>query len=147
LDFSLTLERSRLPIMNHALTSQTGEPETLPTGADCPWQVSVGRQGDGWVFALEPLTRAVIERRFPGSCGLRNVFLGSPSPDAFLDDPERRIRLFGHVLRILTELDSADLAGLGEIRFIDPLDGTVLSTPSGTSSPLADLLSKPHDPR
>jgi hypothetical protein len=112
--------------------------------AACPWQVSVGRQGDGWVFALEPLTKAAIEERFPGSCRLRSVFVGFPSSDDLLDRHDRLARLFQHVLQMLTDLEPGDLAELGEIKAIDPVDGAVLASSAG---PLSRPARPPFDPR
>src|SRR5262245_49923548 len=49
-----------------------------------PLEIDVGRQQDGWAFGLEPLTRTAIQVRFPGSCRLRSIFVGSENRDAFL---------------------------------------------------------------
>jgi hypothetical protein len=128
------------PSIRESLKPQHEE-QPLPP---CPWQVSVGRQGDGWVFALEPLTKAAIERRFPGSCRLTSVFVGVQPSDDLLDEPARLSRLFQHVLEMLTELGPDELAQLGEIKAIDPVDGALLAT---TAGPLSPLIRPPFDPR
>lgn len=103
-------------------------PPAGPLARRLPWQISVGRQRDGWVFALEPLTKAEIQRRFPGSCGLRSVFVGLTPADNLLDDGGRRGRIVERVLELLTDLATDDLADLGEFQAIDPVDGALLAS-------------------
>ena len=109
-------------------TTQAGE-QAKVASARRTFQVNLGRQGDGCVFALHPLTRASIQERFPGSCQLRSVFVGTRTAGDLLDDRERLARLFRRVLEILTEMDYVDLLALGDFRLIDPMaDETLFST-------------------
>src|SRR5262249_8117874 len=48
-----------------------------------PLEINAARQQDGWVFALEPLTRKAIQIKYPESCRHKRVFVGSETRDDF----------------------------------------------------------------
>jgi hypothetical protein len=49
-----------------------GELSEGPLG---PVEITVGRQSDGWTFALHPLSRQMIQKVFPSSCRPDSVFI------------------------------------------------------------------------
>jgi len=87
-----------------------------------PLQINVGRQADGWVFALEPLTRKALETRFPGSCRRHSVFISSQTRDNFVANPGELEELTSHVLLILTGLRTEQLKTFGNVRVVDPVE-------------------------
>jgi hypothetical protein len=89
-----------------------------------PLEISVGRQRDGWTFALEPFTRRTIQTKFPESCRRRSVFIGFENDkDGMKGDLEQLAR---QVLSILTGLGPEQLMTLGMVRAVDPVDGKKL---------------------
>jgi hypothetical protein len=80
----------------------------------------VGRQSDGWTFALHPLARQMIQKVFPGSCRMRNVFIGTERRQ---DATQGEIRdLADQVVLILTglTLDKIEKT-FGGYRIYDPV--------------------------
>ena len=86
-----------------------------------PLDINVGRQQDGWTFALEPLTRKAIQIKFPGSCPHNSVFIGSQTRDDF--QSTRGLQdLAEQVLLILTGLNREQLQAFKSFRVVDPVD-------------------------
>jgi hypothetical protein len=87
-----------------------------------PLQIHVGRQGDGWVFGLEPLTKIAIQTKFPQSCRHRSVFIGSERGGEFVETQEDLARVARQVLSLLTSLDQDQLRTFGSFRVVEPVE-------------------------
>jgi hypothetical protein len=119
------------------LEKQTSDPgyyvkatkATPSVGPIRPLEIHVGRQRDGWVFALDPLSRKAIQDRYPSSCRRRSVFIGSESREEFLNEPGELAVLAEQVLVILTGLAIEKLAPFGSFRVVDPVSGEELLPP------------------
>jgi hypothetical protein len=90
--------------------------KTAPLGERI--DIAVGRQADGGAYELDPLSRKLIERRFPGLEPPRQVFLAYPKREDF-----KRVHgpLWRHVALMLTGLTDEQLEELGGFRIYDPL--------------------------
>jgi len=95
-----------------------------------PIQVEVGRQGDGWVFGLEPLTRMALQARYPGSCRHHRVFISSETEDEFLHMGDGLRDLVRQVLFILTGLSAEQMESFGGFNLVDPVEQKELVSPS-----------------
>lgn len=86
-----------------------------------PITIYAGQQSDGWAFDLHPQSRAMIERRFPGSCRIGSVFIGAqPNGDLEGFSPEAS-NLLDHVALMLTGLSAEQLKEFGGYRVYDPV--------------------------
>jgi hypothetical protein len=77
------------------------EPSEGPLG---PVEIMVGRQSDGWTFALHPLSRQVIQKVFPGSCRTGSVFIRTETRQDFQATQGDLAALAEQVVVILTGL-------------------------------------------
>jgi hypothetical protein len=95
-----------------------------------PLQINASRQSDGWVFALEPLTRRALEKRFPNSCSHPRVFIASDQNDDF-PSVQAHLRDLAHqVLPILSGLDHEQLRRFDSFRVVNPVENLELVPPS-----------------
>jgi len=74
-----------------------------------PVEMQVGRQRDGWTFALHPLSRLMIQKVFPGSCRAPSVFIALEAGEDFLSAQADLGALSEQVALILTGLSSGKL--------------------------------------
>lgn len=103
------------------------ETDAEPSLGPLTWlQVDATRESDGWVFALDPVTRIMIERRFSTSCRHRRVFVAVESDDDVVADVEHFDALARQALFLLTWLPEPTLAVFGRFRVYEPLTGRVL---------------------
>jgi hypothetical protein len=91
-----------------------------------PLELNVGRESDGWVFVLEPITRLMVKRRFPGSCPHRNLFIGVETEDDLPGDPAYFAALTRQVLLMLTWVPADELRVFGEFQVVEPGDRRLL---------------------
>lgn len=89
-------------------------------------QIDIGRESDGLVFALDPITRLMVRQRFPGSCRHRSVFLGVEPDDDLAADAPHFLEVARHVLYLLTWVPADELAVFGEFVVFDPASRRVL---------------------
>jgi hypothetical protein len=95
-----------------------------------PLQINVSRYPDGWAFGWDPLTRKAIQIRYPGSCRLRSVIVGSDKRDRLVEEAGDLRSLAKQVLFLLTGLGAEQLRTFGSFRLVDPEDGTELLPPT-----------------
>ena len=89
-----------------------------------PLVVSVGRQGDGYAFQLEPRSRARVRERTPQLAPAGQVFI---SFDTRADFESAHGAMWKQVVLMLTGMREQDLRDLGGVRFVDPVAGTQLA--------------------
>ncbi len=92
--------------------------------APSPLVVSVGRQGDGYAFQLEPRSRARVRERTPQLAPAGQVFI---SFDTKADFESAHGAMWKQVVLMLTGMREQDLHELGGARFVDPVAGTELA--------------------
>ena len=85
--------------------------------------IHVGRQRDGLVFELEPLTRRWLQERYPEGQLLQQVFIGFDTTGG-LDVLESAV--WGQVVSMLTGLGLEALEALGGVRLYEPWSGNEL---------------------
>ena len=103
------------------------ETDAEPSIGPLTWiQVDATQESDGWVFALDVVTRTMIERRFPGSCRHRRVFVAVEAGDDLRADAEHFEALVRRVLYLLTWLSEETLAVFGRFRVFEPQNQRVL---------------------
>jgi hypothetical protein len=80
--------------------------------------IAVGRQSDGGAYELEPLSRRLIDRRFPGLEPPGQVFVEYAKREDF-----ERVHgpLWRHIALMLTGLTEEQLEELGGFRIFEPL--------------------------
>ncbi len=87
-----------------------------------PVEVQVGRQTNGWTFALHPLSRQMVQQVFPGSCRVPHVFIAKeirPNGQTTLGD---LAALTDQVAIILTGVDLSQIKEkFGGYRVYDPV--------------------------
>jgi hypothetical protein len=86
-----------------------------------PVEIQVGRQNNGWTFALHPLSRLMVQKVFPGSCRTPSVFIAAETrPDDAA--AHRDLADFAEPVAILlTGLSGAKLTeAFGGYRLYDP---------------------------
>lgn len=103
------------------------ETDDKPSIGPLRWiQIDATRESDGWLFALDTLTRLMIEQRFPGSCRHRRVCVGVEPDDDLVADGEHFEALARHVLFLLTWLSPEELAAFGRFLVFDSQNRRVL---------------------
>jgi hypothetical protein len=96
-----------------------GQPSEGPLG---PIEITVGRQSDGWTFALHPLSRQMIQKVFPGSCRTGSVFIRAETGQDFQATQGDLAVLAEQVVVILTGLTLDKIKEtFGGYRVFDPL--------------------------
>jgi hypothetical protein len=95
-----------------------------------PLEIDVGRQGDGWVFALETFTRKALQMRFPGSCRARSLFIGTETEEEPLATTVQAPEQTRMVLLLLTGLRPGQLSSFESFRLVDPVEGKELVPPA-----------------
>ncbi|HVA50464.1 MAG TPA: hypothetical protein VNH11_29215 [Pirellulales bacterium] len=102
-----------------------GRWEVRPTDAEpslgpLRWiEIDANLESDGWVFALDTITRMMVRQRFPGSCRHRSVCVSVEPDDDLLADAEHFGALARQVLFLLTWLPAEELAVFGRFVVID----------------------------
>ena len=89
-----------------------------------PLVVSVGRQGDGYAFELEPRSRARVREQAAQLAPAGQVFI---SFDTKADFESAHGPMWKQVVLMLTGMREQDLRELGGARFVDPVAGTQLA--------------------
>ena len=89
----------------------SASPSNGPFG---PVLIQLARRGDGLVFALHPLSRAMIQDAFPGARpGVTNVFVDTQTWNDFLKTQGNLSDLVEEVIPTLTGLKMEQLTDLG----------------------------------
>lgn len=105
------------------------ETDAEPSIGPLTWlQVDATRESDGWLFALDLVTRIMIERRFAMSSRHRRAFVSIEREDDLVADSEHFEALVRQVLFLLTWLPEEALAVFGRFRVYEPQSGRVLLT-------------------
>jgi hypothetical protein len=89
-------------------------------------QIDAVRESDGWVFALDLITRKMIQQRFPGSCRHRRVLVAVEAEDDLPADAPHFLDLARRVLYLLTWVPADELAVFGEFQIFDPAERRIL---------------------
>ncbi len=89
-------------------------------------EIDANRESDGWIFALDTVTRMMVQQRFPGSCRHRRVLVGVEPDDDLLADAGHFEALARQVLFMLTWLSPDELAVFGRFVVIDRREARVL---------------------
>ena len=107
------------------------ETDAEPSLGPLRWlQINVGHESDALVFALDPITRKMVQQRFPGSCRHRSVLIGFERGDDVLADAPHFLALARQVLLLLTWLPADELAVFGEFQVFDPGERKILLPPT-----------------
>ena len=107
------------------------ETDAEPSLGPLRWlQADAVRESDGWVFALDSVTRMMVRQRFPGSCRHRSVLVAVESDDDLLADADHFLALARQVLFLLTWVPADELAVFGQFQVFDPDAGRVLLPPT-----------------
>ena len=86
-----------------------------------PVEIQVGRQSNGWTFALHPFSRQMLQEIFPGSCRVSSVFIASDTRQGFQTTREDLAKLAEQVAIILTGVHIDQLREkFGGYRVYDP---------------------------
>ncbi len=80
-------------------------------------QIDIGRQSDGCVYMLHPLTRRALEQRFPGVHRIPDVFVGY---DTKADFEAMHGPLWKQIATILTGLTWEQIEEMGGVTLYDP---------------------------
>ena len=67
-----------------------------------PVEIQVGRQSNGWTFALHPFSRQMLQEVFPDSCRIPSVFIATDARQDFQATLENLTDLADQVAIILT---------------------------------------------
>jgi hypothetical protein len=95
---------------------------TASEGPLGPVEIQVGRQSNGWTFALHPLSRQMVQQVFPGSCRVPSMFIASETRPDFQTTTGALSDLSEQVAVILTGVGLDQLKEhFGGYRVYDPL--------------------------
>lgn len=83
-------------------------------------EISVGRQWDGCTFQLHPLSKAMIEKKFPGLHPAKSVFISYENQQ---QSEWMHSSMWRQVASILTGLPENQVEELFEVVFVDPVEG------------------------
>ncbi|HET6882699.1 MAG TPA: hypothetical protein VFI31_21200 [Pirellulales bacterium] len=81
---------------------------------------------------------AAIVKRFPGSCRVTSVFVGTRETDDFFNQPDRLPDTLVRVIELLSGLTFDELSPLGVFRAFDPVEDRVLVTTEPGSAAFDD---------
>ena len=86
-----------------------------------PVEIQVGRQSNGWTFALHPFSRQMLQEVFPNSCRVPSVFIAADSRQPLLPTMGDLADLSEQVAIILTGVSIDQLTDkFGGYRVYDP---------------------------
>jgi len=86
-----------------------------------PVEIQVGRQSNGWTFALHPFSRQMLQEVFPGSCRVPSVFIATDTRKDFQATMGDIANLAEQVAIILTGVSINQLTDqFGGYRVYDP---------------------------
>ncbi len=100
---------------------ELGRDDAVSQGPLGPIEVAVGRQMDGWAFGLKPLSKGVLERRYPGLCRVQGVFIAKWADGDYEWLQGEGACVLDQVARLLTGLSPDQLREFGGYRVYDPV--------------------------
>ena len=110
------------------------ETDAEPSLGPLLWlRVDVTQESDGLVFALDPITRWMVEQRFPGSCRHRSVLVGTREDDDLLSDKPHFLAVARQALYMLTWVPLDELAVFGQFQVVAAGERRVLVPPTRIS--------------
>jgi hypothetical protein len=87
-----------------------------------PVEIQVGRQSNGWTFALHPFSRQMLQQVFPGSRQVPSVFIGTDTQQNFQATMGNIADLAEQVAIILTGVSTEQLlSSFGGYRVYDAI--------------------------
>jgi len=104
--------------------------DRVSTGPLGPVGIYIGRQHDGCAFSLHPQSRSMIQRKFPNSCRVDSVFVGSQTKEDFESTQGGEPDLLHQVALLLTGLTEGQLQIFGGYRLYDPVERKTLRQPA-----------------
>jgi hypothetical protein len=104
----------------HELTAD----ERVSRGPLGPISIYINKQGEDWVFALDPESQSLVERYLPEASRVDRVLLGISSRNSSppFNFGTRAAEFFDQVAALLTGLSPTQLRVFGGFRVYDPVD-------------------------
>jgi hypothetical protein len=100
-----------------------------------PVEIQVGRQTNGWTFALHPFSRQMLQEVFPGSCRVPSVSIANDTRTDFQATMGDLADLAGQVVLILTGVRIDQIMDkFGGYRVYDPVTAEELVPPQGVQA-------------